>query len=328
MILADKIIRLRKKNGWSQEELAERMNVSRQAVSKWEGAQTVPDLEKILLLGEIFGVTTDYLLKDDIEDEVYTEDGEASNVRRVSLEAANEFLALRQKASLRIALGVLLCILAPIPLIFLGVAAEQSLLPFSEDAAAAIGLVSLFITVAVAVGIFIYCGFKKSQYEFLDKESFEAAYGVKGMVKERQKSYRNTYVKYNMIGVCLCVLSPVALFAGVFVNNDMLAAAAFAAMLVLAGIGVTFLVTAGIRWESMLKLLKEGEYSDESKKRNKLKGKIASIYWTATTAVYLGYSFATDNWERSWIVWPIAAVLFAAVVHVCNIFAERRDSDS
>lgn len=47
MILADKIIRLRRKNGWSQEELAEKMNVSRQAVSKWESAQTVPDLEKI-----------------------------------------------------------------------------------------------------------------------------------------------------------------------------------------------------------------------------------------------------------------------------------------
>ena len=50
MILADKIITLRKKNGWSQEELAEQMNVSRQAVSKWESAQSVPDLNKILLL--------------------------------------------------------------------------------------------------------------------------------------------------------------------------------------------------------------------------------------------------------------------------------------
>ena len=57
MILADKIIRLRKKNGWSQEELAEKMNVSRQAVSKWEAAQTTPDLEKILQLGNLFGVT-------------------------------------------------------------------------------------------------------------------------------------------------------------------------------------------------------------------------------------------------------------------------------
>ena len=74
MILADKIIRLRKKNGWSQEELADKMNVSRQAVSKWESAQTIPDLEKILQLGTLFGVTTDYLLKDEIEEEEFSND--------------------------------------------------------------------------------------------------------------------------------------------------------------------------------------------------------------------------------------------------------------
>ncbi len=69
MILADKIIKLRKKNGWSQEELADKLKVSRQAVSKWEGMQSVPELQKILQLGELFGVTTDYLLKDEIEDD-------------------------------------------------------------------------------------------------------------------------------------------------------------------------------------------------------------------------------------------------------------------
>ena len=64
MILADKIVRLRKKQGLSQEELAEKLDVSRQAISKWESAHSVPDLEKILQLGYIFGVSTDYLLKD------------------------------------------------------------------------------------------------------------------------------------------------------------------------------------------------------------------------------------------------------------------------
>ncbi len=62
MIFADKLIKLRKKAGWSQEELAEVMNVSRQAVSKWEGAQTIPDLEKIIKLSEIFGVSCDVFI--------------------------------------------------------------------------------------------------------------------------------------------------------------------------------------------------------------------------------------------------------------------------
>lgn len=69
MIFAEKLIQLRKKAGWSQEELAEQMNVSRQSVSKWEGAQSVPDLEKMIRLSRLFGVTTDYLLKDEIEEE-------------------------------------------------------------------------------------------------------------------------------------------------------------------------------------------------------------------------------------------------------------------
>ncbi len=59
MIFADKVVQLRKKSGWSQEELAEKLNVTRQSVSKWEGAQSIPDLEKILQLAQIFGVSTD-----------------------------------------------------------------------------------------------------------------------------------------------------------------------------------------------------------------------------------------------------------------------------
>ena len=66
MILADKIIMLRKKNGLTQEEFAEKMNVSRQAISKWESGQSIPDLDKILKISTLFGMTTDYLLKDEI----------------------------------------------------------------------------------------------------------------------------------------------------------------------------------------------------------------------------------------------------------------------
>ena len=66
MILTEKISEERKKNGWSQEELAEKLSVSRQSVSKWESGQSVPDLNRILEMARIFGVTTDYLLKDEV----------------------------------------------------------------------------------------------------------------------------------------------------------------------------------------------------------------------------------------------------------------------
>lgn len=69
MILADKITALRKKAGWSQEELAEQLGVTRQSVSKWEGAQSVPDMDKVVQMSRLFGVTTDFLPKDELSEE-------------------------------------------------------------------------------------------------------------------------------------------------------------------------------------------------------------------------------------------------------------------
>ena len=67
MILAEKILSLRKQNGWSQEELAMQLGVSRQSVSKWESGTSIPDLERIIRLSQVFEVSTDYLLKDEME---------------------------------------------------------------------------------------------------------------------------------------------------------------------------------------------------------------------------------------------------------------------
>lgn len=67
MKLSEKILTLRKKSGWSQEELAERLDVSRQAISRWESGSALPDANNILLLSKLFGVTTDYLLNDDYQ---------------------------------------------------------------------------------------------------------------------------------------------------------------------------------------------------------------------------------------------------------------------
>lgn len=112
MILADKIILLRKRKGWSQEELAEQLGVTRQSVSKWEGAQSVPDIQKIIQMSEIFGVTTDYLLKDEIED-TKTEDKEVINrkesednpeeLRVLTMNEASEYLRLRREAAPKMA---------------------------------------------------------------------------------------------------------------------------------------------------------------------------------------------------------------------------------
>ena len=163
MILADKIIDLRKKAGWSQEELADKLGVSRQSVSKWEGAQSIPDMNKILQLSELFGVSTDYLLKDSLEapePQAAPADADAEGATFVSMEEANAFLNHKAESAPRIALGVLLCILSPITLILLGGAQDTGRLPLTEMQAAMIGLIVLLLMVAGAVLLFVLNGMR------------------------------------------------------------------------------------------------------------------------------------------------------------------------
>lgn len=87
MNIADRIQSLRKQKGMSQIELADAIGVSRQAVSKWESEQTIPDLDKIVAMSEIFGTTTDYLLKG-IEP-VENEGGQAAASMGAGVSAAN-----------------------------------------------------------------------------------------------------------------------------------------------------------------------------------------------------------------------------------------------
>ena len=140
MILADKIIELRKKSGMTQDELAEKLGVSRQSVSKWEGAQSTPDLARILKLAEIFSVSTDVLLKDELELEqnISTENIETVSVkahvetepplRPVSMAEAVEYLEKNSKKALYVAAGVALCILSPVAAILFEILFEDSAL--------------------------------------------------------------------------------------------------------------------------------------------------------------------------------------------------------
>lgn len=333
MILADKIIQLRKKNGWSQEELAEQMHVSRQAVCKWECAQSVPDLNKIILLSQLFGVSTDYLLKDEMEEESYaesltenTQNAEGRKVRYISMEEANEFLKVKTETTGRIALGVFLCILSPVALILLAAAWECNMIPITEDAAGALGVVILLLMVAAAVGLFIYTGMQTGQYEYLEKENIETQYGVTGMVKERKAQFRDTYIKYNIIGVILCILAVLPLFCvEIFTTNEFAVVAALAALFFMVAVGVVFLLKAGIPWASMNKLLQEGDYTIEEKKMRKIVGPIAGIYWMIATAIFLAIGLWQNDWKIAGVFWPVAGVLFVAVVIVVKMFEKRKN---
>jgi len=318
MILADKIIDLRKKNGWSQEELAEKLDVSRQAVSKWESAQSVPDMSRIVMMSELFGVSTDYLLKDSYESETpaAAEDGYSDiPVRTVGMEEANGFLEVRDLNSRRIALGVMLCILSPVVLILLCGASDYGVLKITEAQGVGIGLVCLFILIGSAVALFVTSGLRGARYEYLEHEIVDTLYGVDGMVRERREKYRPTYVCQLTIGIVLCVASAVPIFISLILAGDdsFLNIAAVGMLLVMVAVGVLLIVRTSIVWDGFRMLLSEGDYSRQGKEAAREHGAFGGIYWGLVTAGYLAWSFITNDWGRSWIVWPIAGCAYGAI---------------
>lgn len=320
MILADKIINLRKKNGWSQEELAEKLGVTRQSISKYEGAQSIPDLDKILKLSEIFGVTTDYLIKDELEEEEYAasqmqenESESDRSVHKVTMEMANEYLQIIDWSAGKTAFATMLCILSPIVLLMLGAMSEMPNYHISENAAAGIGICVLIVLIAIAVTIFILCGMKTKKYEYMEKEDIETAYGVSGMVKEKRDAYHSPYVTQLVIGITCCICSVIPLFGTLAVSeSDFYMVSAVFMLLTLVAIGTYFIVRSAAKMNAMNQLLEEEDYTRQKKHENKKMSGPVTVYWLIATAIYLAWSFTTNDWDRTWIIWPVVGVLFPA----------------
>lgn len=326
MTFADKLIQLRKKAGWSQEELAEQLDVTRQSISKWEGAQSLPDIEKIIRLSQLFGVSTDFLLKDEIEDtECNVPSKNAPTLRHVSIEDANTFLSIKVKTSKLMALATFLCILSPVCLLILGAISEMPEFGLKDNVAAGIGMIVLLILVATAVALFISSSRKEASYDFLEKEVFEIENGVAERVNDLRLKYSNKYTISNIIGVCLCIMAVIPIFLGMifYDENALLQMTMICATLVIVGIGVAILINSSSVWSSYEQLLQDGSYSEEKKKNRFIMKTISFAYWLIATAIYLGYSFATNNWDSSWIVWPIAGVIFP-VICVITIYINKR----
>ena len=327
MILADKIIHLRKKSAMSQEELAEKMNVSRQSISKWESAQAVPDLKRIIALSQIFGVSTDYLLKDELEEadaaEGGTMDAPGDDAIPVSMDTALQYLQTAKEASGRIAAGVALCILSPVPVLLLYIWAITCGL--NAELLSGLGAIPLVLMVAGAVALFVTTGLRLKPYEYLEQSAIETEYGVSGVVRERKDADAPFFSRDLTVGIALCILSVVPpITAGVLTSNEAILVLSAAALLAIVALAVFLIVRCAIVRSSHNRLLEEGSFTREQKAVKDSFGGIIAIYWLLVTAGYQIYSFLTGRWETSWIVWPVAAVLFAVLVNVLKMIHKKK----
>ncbi len=243
MKLAEKIEILRKRNGWSQEELADKVAVSRQSVSKWESGGAVPELDKILLLSTLFGVSTDTLLKDDLSVSAEPASSAGEKVlRRVSLPEAERFIAVSAAA----------------------------------------------------------------------------------LVQEKKQRFELPYAFKIVWGVVLCIVSVIpVVVSGFFDMSDAVLTGAVCLMLGLVAVGVFLFISAGMVKASYDQLLQTGAFVPELKaaagRNANFESALSGMYWSVVTAAYLGYSFITHDWGRSWIIWPCAGVLYGIVSGIVRL---------
>ena len=305
MQIADKIVQLRKEKGWSQEYLAEKLGVSRQSISKWESGAAMPEVNRIVELADLFGVTTDYLLKDK-SDQFSGYEGDSVDYHLVSEAEMNHFLASKTSAGKHIAFGVVLCLLSPVFLI-LSSEINNALLN-------GLGIFVLLSMIAIAVAIFIITDTKMEQFQYLEKQNFRLASGLTEVVQNRQQTYRKTYGKNIAFGVALCILSGLPLIlAGLLDATGVTILYFVALLLVILAIATYIMITSYTIYSSFDQLLKTGQYSPKNREKEERESKLAGFYWPLVVAIYLGWSFTTQQWGFTWIFWPIAGLVYAAL---------------
>lgn len=303
MLIADKIYKLRKEMDISQEELADKLGVSRQSISKWESAMSIPDMNRILQLSEFFGVSTDYLLKDDVESYETQVDQENIKVKRLSAEYVNEFFKKREAFAKLFSISVPLFILSVVPLIVL--VNQNNGNPYNE----AIGLMSMFVMIALGVGIIIVSTGRISEYQILEKGEFILDYGVIGIVKEKQKIHQPKHIRHIAIAVMLFILASIPVIMGgvlLFDETQMMWMLAMMFAMIASGVGM-------IIYSSSIKkaydvLLQVEDFDPELIRHNREKEPYQTLYWMVITVVYLLVSFLTFMWHITWLIWPIAGI--------------------
>lgn len=230
-------------------------------------------------MSELFNVSTDYLLKDDVENEVNLQKESIDNsskigYRKVSMEEAVEYMNLRENNAFKIALGVALAILSPAALLLL-----LAFLGTQNRIGVIIGIFALFIMVSIAIVLFINAENEGKPFDYMANDRIETAYGVRGMVKEKEKEFASKYSMGFALGIVICILSPFPTIAGSLLSNDnSILLILCSTILIFVAIGMFLVIKFSIIKETYSILLKEGEYSDEEREVGKKLEKYAPIY--------------------------------------------------
>ncbi len=233
-----------------------------------------------------------------------------------------EYMEANHKSAGGISWGVVLCILGVIPLILLGGLSDVG--KIKESVAGAIGMTVLFVMIAIAVGLFIVFGMAMEKYDKYKKLDFSLNGATQRMLTDEKNQFKPVFTLCITVGVILCIVGvlPLIVVGCLFEEAELLEIICLAVLLLLVAAATKLFVWAGMRYDVFQILLQENDY--EKKESNRIVDAVGGIYWLVVTAIYLAWSFITMNWGFTWIVWPIAGVLFAAVATAIRTFADNK----
>lgn len=240
----------------------------------------------------------------------------------LSLEDAKAYLKDSARHAYRIGLGVMLCIISCCGPIFFDAIGGTYF--HQTDLLDAIGITVMFLLIAIAVGLFIYSGVQINRWEYLKKEPIVTDFATTDYIHHEMEHYKPGYALLLTIGIALCIICavPAIVLDALFASDPFWSSMSGAFVLVLIAFGVFFIVMASIRFGSYKTLLGlnngatvGGNYVPSQKKeyKNPTVRAIMSVYWPTVTCIYLCWSFLTFDWELTWIIWPIAAIIHSLI---------------
>ncbi|WP_022887763.1 permease prefix domain 1-containing protein [Agromyces italicus] len=235
----------------------------------------------------------------------------------VTQEEAEAFAEARRRSEPRVALAVALLVMSPMPLIALATLTGGGAIALDQQVGVMIGLGALLAIVTVAVMMMVRRGQLLEPFARLTAGEFTRSPGVDRWARQlaAEASPRRTTALQIAIGLWILAVTPVlamSLLAPPEVTQAWIGVAV-AAMLAIVATGL--LVFLPSNWAaSVAETLTQAEgVAAASDDRRGIVGVISAFYWPLVVVVFLGWSFIGGDWGRSWIVWPIAAVLFAAI---------------
>jgi hypothetical protein len=262
-----------------------------------------------------FGNIDEIIKEFGIETNEINEDNE---LPQVSLEGARSFLKDTKRFNFLVSIGVMLCMLGGSFLVLFFQLFEDGIIfkGLNEDKVSFIPVSILLVFVVVAVALFIFSGNSMEKYKYIEKGLFNLEGNAKMTVEAEYESLKSKVTLGTIIGVALCILSPIAIFLGGMISEEGYVYGTSVLILIVA-VAVFLFINVSACTDSHKKLLKEGEYSEKSRKGDRVIGAVASVVWPLTTIIFFIWGFAFNGWEISWIVFPVVGILFGIF---CSIY--------